>query len=68
MPTLIHFGIPSELFFFLAPSLNAILPVTGLCQLSVLVLLPLHRPPACPLPQSRHGWAQEQNYCSQSKE
>lgn len=44
MPASIHFGISSELFFFLAAGPNAILPVAGLCQLSVLPV-PSSAPP-----------------------
>lgn len=53
MPAPIHFGIPSELFFFLALSPNAILPVAGLCQLSVLALLPSHCSPVTLLPSHK---------------
>lgn len=48
----IHFGISSELFFFLAAGLNAALYVAGLCQLSVQVLYPPRCLPACPSPAS----------------
>lgn len=36
MPVTMHFGVSSELFFFLAVSPHAALSVAGLCQLSLL--------------------------------
>lgn len=68
MPASIHFGISSELFFFLAAGPNAILPVAGLCQLSVLLVLLQPLPclpnslPPIPLP----SWvAHRKGNCSQ---
>lgn len=61
MPASIHIGISSEQFSFLALSPHALLPTTGLCQLSVLVPLPPHcsfSPSPAFSPHMSSGWTE----------